>query len=197
MPAPTRDGRLYLTGPRVQRTRIRALEIVQNQAPAKPSLACAAVADSLGEFTVNVSSIRQKFLEAFRLRSAHAASIDRAARAAIAARLVEEAWHGLPIGTLAHDGFEWRWSQTDSGLPVPPVIRQTLPGRLPPFVVSPLPEGWLKSVLHDRDERATLRSGRRYLSNITMAENADKLADLPLQAGSEKPVRAGPLQANG
>ena len=227
---PTRDGRLYLTGPRVQRTRIRALEIAQNKAPARPSLASATVADSLGEFSVNASSIRQRFLEAFRLRSEHAASIDAATRAAIAARLVEEygsakaasdavwalarendwyregegaekfllrgpqvaperneaafaltvAWHGLPIGTLAHDGFEWRWSQTDSGTPVPSVVRQTMPGRLPPFVVSLLPEGWLSSVLHERDERATLRSGRRYLSNITMAENADELAALPL-----------------
>jgi serine/threonine-protein kinase HipA len=224
---PTRDGRLYLTGPRVQRTRLRALEIVQNRAPAKPSLARATVADSLGEFTVNVSSIRQRFLEAFRLRSEHAASIDAATREAIAARLVEEyggaaaasdavwalarendwyregegaekcllrggsiatarneaafaltvAWHGLPIGTLVHDGFEWRWSQADSGAPMPPVIRQTMPGRLPPFVVSLLPEGWLKSVL-----RAMLRSGRRYMSNITMAENADELAALPLDA---------------
>ena len=226
---PTRDGRLYLTGPRVQRTRIRALEIVQNKAPVKPSLASAAVADSLGEFFVNVSSIRQRFLEAFRLRSEHAASIDAATREAIAARLVEEyggakaasdavwalareidwyregegaerfllrgpgkaparneaafaltvAWHGLAIGSLVHDGFEWRWSQTDCGIPVPPVIRQTMPGRLPPFVVSLLPEGWLESVLHDRDERAMLRSGRRYMSNITMAENAAELAALP------------------
>ena len=236
---PTRDGRLYLTGPRVQRTRIRALEIVQNKAPLKPSLASAAVADSLGEFSVNVSSIRQRFLEAFRLRSEHAASIDAATREAIAARLVEEygspkaasdavwalarengwyregegaekfllrgpsvapprneaafaltvAWHGLPIGTLVHDGFEWRWSQTDGGVPMPPVIRQTMPGRLPPFVVSLLPEGWLESVLNDRDERAMLRSGRRYLSNITMAENTGELAVLPVD------VLATPLAA--
>ncbi len=236
---PTRDGRLYLTGPRVQRTRLRALEIVQNKAPAKPSLASATVADSLGEFTVHVSSIRQRFLEAFRLRSEHAASIDAATREAIAARLAEEyggakaasdavwalarendwyregegaekfllrgpsiaiarneaafaltvAWHGLPIGALVHDGFEWRWSQADSGVPMPPVIRQTMPGRLPPFVVSLLPEGWLESVLHERDERAMLRSGRRYMSNITMAENAEELATLPLD------VLATPLAA--
>lgn len=227
---PTRDGRLYLSGPRVQRTRIRALEIVQNKAPARPSLAPAVVADSLGEFSVNVSSLRQRFLEAFRLRSEHAASIDTATREAVVARLIEEyggakaasdavwalarendwyregegaekfllrgpsmaparnkaafalvvAWHGLPIGNLVHDGFEWRWSQTDSGVPMLPLIRQTLPGRLPPFVVSLLPEGWLESVLHDRDERAMLRSGRRYLSNITIAENANELATLPL-----------------
>ena len=100
------------------------------------------------------------------------------------------AWHGLPIGTLVHDGFEWRWSQTDGGTPVPPLIRQTMPGRLPPFVVSLLPEGWLTSVLHDRDERAMLRSGRRYLSNITMAENTDELAALPLD------VLATPLAAH-
>lgn len=243
---PTRDGRLYLTGPRVQRTRLRALEIVQNKAPAKPSLAAATVADSLGEFTVNVSSIRQRFLEAFRLRSEHAASIDAATREAIAARLVEEyggtkaasdevaasdavwalarengwyregegaerylmrgpsivtarndaafaltvAWHGLPIGTLVHDGFEWRWSQAEGRVPMPRVIRQTMPGRLPPFVVSLLPEGWLESVLHDRDERAMLRSGKRYMSNITMAENADDLAALPLD------VLATPLAAH-
>jgi len=227
---PTRDGCLYLTGTRVQRTRIRALEIVQNKAPGKPSLAPAVVADSMGEFSVNVSSIRQRFLEAFRLRSEHAGSIDAATRASIAARLVEEygnpkaasdavwalarendwyregegaekfllrhpsiaparneaafdltvAWHGLPIGHLAHDGFEWRWSATATGTPMPPVIRQTMPGRLPPFVVSLLPEGWLESVLNDHDERAVLRSGRRYLSNITIAENAGDLAALSL-----------------
>ncbi len=237
---PTRDGRLYLSGPRVQRKRIRALEIVQNRAPARPSLASAAVADSMGEFSVNVSSIRQRFLEAFRLRSEHAASIDAVTREALAARLVEEyktakaasdavwalarendwyregegaekyllrgpltaparneaafaltvAWHGLPMGTLVHDGFEWRWSQADSGVPVPPLIRQTMPGRLPPFVVSLLPEGWLEGVLHDRDERATLRSGKRYLSNITIAETADELAALPLH------VLAAPLASH-
>ena len=227
---PTRDGRLYLTGQRGQRTRLRALEIVQNKAPEKPSLAPAVVADSMGEFSVNVSSIRQRFLEAFRLRSEHAASIDTATRESIATRLVEEygspraasdavwalarendwyregegaekfllrhpsiaptrneaafdltvAWHGQPIGNLVHDGFEWRWSPTDAGVPMPPIIRQTMPGKLPPFVVSLLPEGWLKAVLKDRDERAVLRSGTRYMSNITIAENKAALAALPL-----------------
>ena len=228
--APTRDGRLYLTGQRGQRTRLNALEIVQNKAPEKPSLAHAAVADSMGEFSVNVSSIRQRFLEAFRLRSEHAASIDAATRAAVAARLVEEygspkaasdalwalarendwyregegaekfllhhpstvparnqaafdlevAWHGIPLGNLAHDGFEWRWSPTNTGAHMPPIIRQTVPGKLPPFIVSLLPEGWLEAVLKDRDERAVLRSGTRYMSNITIAENNTALAALPL-----------------
>ena len=51
---PTIDGRLYLTGQRVQRTRLRGLEIVQNKAPDQPSTASAVVADSMGEFPVVV-----------------------------------------------------------------------------------------------------------------------------------------------
>ncbi len=227
---PTPDGRLYLTGQRVQRTRIRALEIIQNKAPARPSVASALVADSLGEFGVSVSALRQRFLEAFRLRSDHAASIDPGMREAIMARLIEEygdpkaasdavwalarenewyregegaekfllrrpaavtvrneaafellvAWHGLSIGTLLHDGFEWRWSRAKDGPALPPVVRQTVPGKLPPFIVSLLPEGWLESVLKDnRDERALLRSGKRYMSNITVAATPGELAVLP------------------
>ena len=227
---PTSEGRLYLTGQRAQRTRIRALEIIQNRAPPRPSVASAIVADTLGEFGVSVSAVRQRFLEAFRLRSEHAASFDPGMRGALAARLIEEygdpkaasdavwalarenewyregegaetfllhrsgavatrnaaafdllvAWHGLLIGTLSHDGFEWRWTANKDGPTLPPVIRQTLPGKLPPFIVSLLPEGWLASVLKDqRDERALLRSGKRYTSNITIAKTVDELAALP------------------
>ena len=55
-------------------------------------------------------SIRQRFLEAFRLRSEHASSIDEGMRETIASRLIEEygtrqprrtphgRWHGKPSG---------------------------------------------------------------------------------------------------
>lgn len=225
--APTRDGRLFISGRRIQRTRLRGLEIIQNTAPAKPSVASAVVADDMGEFRVDVSSLRQRFLEAFRLRSEHAASIDPAMREALAQRLIEEygsakaaadalwslarendwhregeaaerflqsnlstvavkneaaldlivAWHGRPIGHLRHDGFEWRWTAIDDG--GPPLIRQTTPGKLPPFITSLLPEGWLETVLKDRDERALLRTGKRYMSNITIVEHEAELAKLP------------------
>ena len=223
----TRDGRLFLSGRRKQRTRIRALEIIQNEAPKHPSLGSAAVNDGMGEFRVDVSSIRQRFLEAFRLRSEHAASIDDAMRDAIATRLIEEygnareaatavwtlarenewhregeraerfllyrpakmparneavldlvvAWHGEPIGHLLHDGFEWRWTPVERTGPT--LVRHTTPGKLPPFILSLLPEGWLESVLKDKDERAALRSGKRYMSNITIVERASELAALP------------------
>src|SRR5579859_6802979 len=225
---PTPDGRLFLSARRKQRTRIRTLEIIQNEAPKHPSVAEAVVDDGMGELRVSVSSIRQRFLEAFRLRSEHAASIDEEMRRAIAARLIEEygspkgaadalwalarenewyregelaeryllrppsaisakneaaldlivAWHGAPLGHLSHDGFEWRWKPSGEG-PGPPLIRQTTPGKLPPFIVSLLPEGWLELVLADQDERALLRSGKRYMSNITIVERAADLATLP------------------
>jgi serine/threonine-protein kinase HipA len=224
---PTRDGRLFLSARRKQRTRIRALEIIQNEAPKNPSVADAIVDDGMGEFRVAVSSIRQRFLEAFRMRSEHAASLDDAMRASIAARLIEEygspkgaadavwslarenawyregesaeryllhrpstvsvkneaaldlvvAWHGVPLGHLTHDGFEWRWKPSNDERPQ--LIRQTTPGRLPPFIVSLLPEGWLEQVLKDKDERALLRSGKRYMSNITIVERESELEALP------------------
>lgn len=225
---PTQDGKLFLSSRRKQRTRIRALEIIRNQAPKHPSVGEAIVDDGMGEFRVTVSSIRQRFLEAFRMRSEHATSIKEEMRANISLRLIEEygnaqnaadavwrlakdngwyregeaaerylfrrtdvvpvvrneaaldftiAWHGTPVGNLTHDGFEWRWKPIDlTGLPL---IRQTSPGMLPPFIVSLLPEGWLERVLKDKDERAVLRSGKRYMSNITIAENKEELKTLP------------------
>ncbi|WP_163266264.1 type II toxin-antitoxin system HipA family toxin [Chelativorans alearense] len=225
--APTRDGRLFISGPRNQRTRIRTLEIIQNTAPDHPATASATIDDGMGEFRTNVSSVRQRFLEAFRLRSEHAASIDEAMRADIAQRLVAEygnpkaaadalwtlarenqwyregeqaeryllrtpaeievrneaaldfvvAWHGTHIGHLLYDGFEWRW-KPDKGFDLP-LIQQRVPGKLPPFILSLLPEGWLERVLKKTDERAVLRSGKRYMSNITISTKTADLDALP------------------
>jgi serine/threonine-protein kinase HipA len=87
------------------------------------------------------------------------------------------AWHRTPIGNLTHDGYEWRWIPGSSDGPF--VVRQTTPGKLPPFIISLLPEGWLEHVLQDRDERAMLKSGKRYLSNITIVEDERELLALP------------------
>lgn len=226
--APTPDGRLFISGRRNQRTRLRALEIIQNEAPKHPSTAIAVIGDDLGELRINASSPRQRFLEAFRLRSEHASAVTADMRAQMAARLVEEhgtpqaaadalwalarengwyregegaerfllaqpsvakatvnkaaldllvAWHGEPLGRLTHDGFEWRWKPGRRAGPA--LIRETKPGRLPGFIESLLPEGWLAQVLHERDEREALRRGRRYMSNIVIVEGREELATLP------------------
>jgi serine/threonine-protein kinase HipA len=226
--APTLDGRLFISGRRNQRTRLRTLEIVQNEAPPHPSTAVAVVGDDLGELRIDVSSPRQRFLEAFRLRSEHASAVTANMRIQMAARLVEEhgspraaadavwalarenawyhegegaerfllaqpgtakapvnkaaldllvAWHAELCGRLTHDGFEWRWKpQKRTG---PALVRETTPGKLPAFIESLLPEGWLAQVLHERDEREALRHGRRYMSNIVIVQNRAELAALP------------------
>lgn len=253
--APTPDGRLFLSGRRNQRTRLRTLEIVQNEAPAHPSTAVAVIGDDLGELRIAVSSPRQRFLEAFRLRSEHASAVTADMRAQMAARLVEEhgtpqaaaeavwalarenewyregkgaerflmaqpgmakvpvnkaaldllvAWHGEPLGRLTHDGFEWRWKALRRAGPT--LVRETMPGKLPAFIESLLPEGWLARVLHQRDEREALRRGRRYLSNITIVASREELAALPAdvlttplasfcEAGRFTGVYAGPARS--
>ncbi|NDW07628.1 type II toxin-antitoxin system HipA family toxin [Jiella sp. 40Bstr34] len=226
---PTLDGRLFLSGRRNQRTRIRTLEIVQNEAPDHPSTAPAIVGDDQGEIRIEVSSPRQRFLEAFRLRSEHASAITDKLRADMAARLINEfgspqaaadavwalarengwyregegaerylttrpsarmvaankaalerivAWHGEPLGRLTHDGFEWRWRATANR--APPLVRQTAPGKLPPFVESLLPEGWLAQVLHERDDRDAIRHGKRFMSNVAVVVDRKELEALPL-----------------
>ena len=45
---PTPDGRLFISGRRNQRTRLRALEIIQNEAPRHPSTNTAIVGDDMG-----------------------------------------------------------------------------------------------------------------------------------------------------
>lgn len=226
--APTPDGRLFISGRRNQRTRLRSLEIVQNEAPPHPATALAVVGDDMGELRVPVSSPRQRFLEAFRLRSEHASAINPEMRAQMAARLIAEhgspkeaadavwalarentwyregegaeryllvrplaaksvpnkaaldlrvAWHGEPLGRLIHDGFEWRW--TPARHPGPALIRQTMPGKLPAFIESLLPEGWLAQVLHQRDDREALRRGHRYMSNVTVVQAGEDAEKLP------------------
>jgi serine/threonine-protein kinase HipA len=224
--APTSDGRLFISGRRNQRTRIRALEIVQNEAPRDASTVPVIVGDDLGELRLSASSPRQRFLEAFRLRSEHAGAIAEPMRADMAARLIEEygepaavadalwalarqigwrrdaeaaeryllhrpgtavtnkaaltftvAWHGEPLGQLAHDGYEWRWraARTEA----PRLVRETTPGKLPRFIESLLPEGWLAQVLKSRDAREALRQGRRYMSNIAVVGDPKELDALP------------------
>jgi serine/threonine-protein kinase HipA len=224
----TSDGRLFISGRRNQRTRIRALEIVQNAAPPHPSTVPVIVGDELGELRLNASSPRQRFLEAFRLRSEHASAIGETLRAEMAERLTDEygepraaadalwalarenewyregeaaerylvnrparalapvnmaaldftiAWHGEPLGRLRHDGYEWRWRAGKTL--APPLVRETTPGKLPPFIESLLPEGWLAQVLKAPDAREALKRGKRYMSNVAVVTDARELASLP------------------
>ncbi len=224
-PAP--DGRLFISGRRNQRTRLRPLEIVQITAPRNPSTVPAVIGDDLGEFHVDISSPRQRYLEAFRVRSEHASAVTPELRDRMAVRLVEEygspeaaadavwtlargngwcregeraerfllqqvaakvppnkaalqflvAWHGQLLGCLDHDGFEWRWMPRKR--PAPALVRESAPGKLPQFIESLLPEGWLAQILREGDQRKVLRGGRRYMSNVSVVPSRAELAALP------------------
>ena len=86
-------------------------------------------------------------------------------------------WHGEKIGNLIHDGALWRWEQTATGGATP--VRHGAAGRLPPFVESLLPEGWLERVLKPRSQLERVSAGRRYMSNIVISTDAEHLATCP------------------
>src|SRR5687767_4073296 len=88
--APAPDGRLFISGRRNQRTRLRSLEIVQNEAPPQPSTISVIVGDDLGEIRIDASGPRQRFLEAFRLRSEHAGALTDQMRRQMGERLIAE-----------------------------------------------------------------------------------------------------------
>lgn len=101
-------------------------------------------------------------------------------------------WHGQEFGRLLHDGLEWHWSAITS-VSIP-LIKQTIPGKLPPFISSLLPEGWLESVLNNSDDRMMLCRGRRYLSNITITPTLTDFKELPpdiLETNLEQYTKGG------
>ena len=222
--APTPDRRLFLSGRRNARTRLRTLEIVQTRAPDAPETETAQTTDPMGDLRVRRSTLRFRYLESFRRRSEAGAAMPIDMQADIAARLVKIAgdkksvimecwrlaeangwraeagraeafiatplrkatppgkafhvgWHGEKIGVLSHDGSGWRWEQTATRGATP--VRTGVPGRLPPFIESLLPEGWLERVLKPKSEQELISGGKRYMSNIVISEHADDLRTLP------------------
>ena len=222
--APTPDRRLFLSGRRNARTRLRDLEIIQTRAPDAPETETVQTTDPMGDLTVRRSTLRFRYLESFRPRSEAGAAMPIEMQTDIAARLVESSggnkaaimecwrlaeangwrtearraevfiatplreaperrtalhvgWHGEKIGVLSHDGSAWRWEPTATEGATP--VRTGAPGRLPPFIESLLPEGWLERVLRPKSERERVSAGKRYMSNIVVSEDEDNLRALP------------------
>ncbi|MCY3879365.1 MAG: type II toxin-antitoxin system HipA family toxin [Rhodobacteraceae bacterium] len=89
--APTPDRRLFLSGRRNARTRLRILEIVQIRAPDAPETETAQTTDPMGDLRVRRSTLRFRFLESFRRRSDAGAAMPVDMQADIATRLVKSA----------------------------------------------------------------------------------------------------------
>ena len=86
-------------------------------------------------------------------------------------------WHGEKKGVLSHDGSAWRWEPTTTEGATP--VRTGAPGRLPPFIESLLPEGWLERVLKPKSEWERISAGKRYMSNIVVSEDPEDLQAFP------------------
>ena len=222
--APTPDRRLFLSGRRNARTRLRNLEIVQTRAPNAPETETVQTADPIGDLSVRRSTLRFRYLESFRRRSEAGAAMPIEMQTDIATRLVKDAggedaaaikcwrlaeangwrteagraeafiamplreaplrntvlhvgWHGEEIGVLSHDGSAWRWEPTATEGTTP--VQTGAPGRLPPFIESLLPEGWLERILKPKSERERISAGKRYMSNIVVSADAHDLQTLP------------------
>jgi len=110
--APTLDGRLFLSGNRGQRTRLRSLEIVQTRAPLRPETEPVTLADSLGDLTVRRATARFRFLESFRARNEAGSAINEETKLRLVDRLVEEAGgRGELVAAL------WRLAETSGWRP--------------------------------------------------------------------------------
>jgi serine/threonine-protein kinase HipA len=98
--ATTPDARVFISGCRNRWTRLRGLEMVPNAALSSP--VAAVIGDDLAETRAGVSSLRQRILEACRLRSEHISAITAEMREQMAPPLVGE--HGVSPLALGVDG---------------------------------------------------------------------------------------------
>ena len=107
--SPTIDGRLFLSGKRGQRTRLRSLEIIQTRAPERPEIETATLSDSLGDISIQRATARFRFLESFRVRSEAGAAIDEDIKLQLAKRLTDEAGNAAELVTAL-----WRLADTNA-----------------------------------------------------------------------------------
>ena len=78
-------------------------------------------------------------------------------------------WSRSPLGQVEHDGHHWIWTPNGSwATPFP-----SHAGAMPPFLENLMPEGWLKEVLRHDGAPGILRSGMRYMSNITVSKDTN------------------------
>ena len=174
---------------RVRRStpRFRYLESFRRRSEAGAAMTIEMQTDIAARLVEAAGSETEAIIECWRLAEANGWRKEAGRAEAFIATPLREAprrgtalhvgWHGEKIGALFHDGSAWRWEPTVTEGATP--VRTAAPGRLPPFIESLLPEGWLERVLKPKSERERISAGKRYMSNIVVSENADDLRVLP------------------
>ena len=173
---------------RVRRStvRFRYLESFRRRSEAGAAMTIEMQIDIAARLVEAAGSEKEAIIECWRLAEANGWRKEGGRAEAFIATPLREAprgtalhvgWHAEKIGVLFHDGSAWHWEPTTTEGATP--VRARAPGRLPPFIESLLPEGWLERVLRPKSERERISGGKRYMSNIIVSENPDDLRALP------------------
>lgn len=93
-------------------------------------------------------------------------------------------WFGRPVGKISMNGVVWSMDYANDWK-LPLACHDNVPGRMPAFVHNMFPEGHqmsaIQSALRGSDSAGTVFSrSERYLSNISIVENPDRLKELPV-----------------
>lgn len=93
-------------------------------------------------------------------------------------------WFGRPVGKISMNGVVWSMEYANDWK-LPLACHDNMPGRMPSFVHNMFPEGHqmsaIQSSLRGADSASTVFSrSERYLSNICIVEDPDRLKELPV-----------------
>lgn len=94
-------------------------------------------------------------------------------------------WYRRPIGRITYNGVSWNFSY-DDGWCLPLSVGKVKPGVMPPFVHNLFPEGYLLDAMNDAMGSGTgfgatiMSQSERYLANIAIVNNAERLKRIPL-----------------
>lgn len=94
-------------------------------------------------------------------------------------------WYGRAVGKISMNGVVWDMGYANDWK-LPLACQDNAPGRMPPFVHNMFPEGHqmaaLQNALRASDQNASTVFSRseRYLSNIAIVENPERLLEIPL-----------------
>lgn len=94
-------------------------------------------------------------------------------------------WYRKPIGRIVNNGVAWNFTYDEHWV-LPLSVGKTKPGVMPPFIHNLFPEGYLLDAMNEAMGSGSglnanvLAQSERYLSNIAIVKNSDRLKQLPL-----------------
>jgi serine/threonine-protein kinase HipA len=95
-------------------------------------------------------------------------------------------WNQLKVAEITFDGIVWKFDTEDGWMLRLSEFEQIKPSKIPPFLTRLMPEGFSQDALNQgfmegEDQRLrTLQSSERYMSNIVITQDSEKIKQIPL-----------------